>query len=107
MKLIKRIWDLQCNFESIANSKMVLLQTILILIFVYYGIKLLLKWLAPRLLHYAAKKTQEKFGQQFGNYEDFNQNTTKEGQTTVNKRPFRKSNPSKKVGEYIDFEEID
>jgi hypothetical protein len=26
---------------------------------------------------------------------------------TIYKKPARKSNPSKKVGEYIDFEEID
>ncbi|WP_420601368.1 DUF4834 family protein [Flagellimonas sp.] len=86
---------------------MVLLQTILIVILVYYGLKLLLKWLAPKLMNYAVKKTQERFGQQFGNYQDFRSNTPNEGETTVSKKPFRKSNPSKKVGEYIDFEEID
>ena len=86
---------------------MVLLQTILILIFVYYGIKLLLKWLAPRLFNYAVKKTEQRFGQQFGQYQDFSKTNTKEGETTVDKQPVRKSNPSKKVGEYIDFEEID
>ncbi|MER3373740.1 MAG: DUF4834 family protein [Allomuricauda sp.] len=86
---------------------MVVLQTILILILVYYAAKLLLKWLAPRLLNYAMKKTEERFGQQFGNYQDFGQKTTEEGDTTIYKKPARKSNPSKKVGEYIDFEEID
>lgn len=85
---------------------MVLLQTILILIFVYYGIKLLLKWLAPRILNYAVKKTEERFGQQFGNHQEPNHNT-RTGETTVDQRTVRKSNPSKKVGEYIDFEEID
>lgn len=86
---------------------MVLLQTILILILVYYGIKILLKWLAPRLLNYAVKKTGERFGQQFGNHEDFQKDTRHTGQTTMHKKPMRKSNPSKKVGEYIDFEEIE
>ncbi|MDT0539570.1 MULTISPECIES: DUF4834 family protein [Croceitalea] len=86
---------------------MVLLQTILILIFVYYGIKLLLKWLAPRIFNYAVKKTEERFGQQFGNYQDFGSNARTEGETSVNKHGKPKSNPSKKVGEYIDFEEID
>ncbi|GLU45038.1 hypothetical protein Musp01_26620 [Muricauda sp. NBRC 101325] len=60
------------------------------------------------MLNYAVKKTSEKFGQQFGNYEDSYRKETREGETTVDKKPFtRKSNPSKKVGEYIDFEEID
>jgi len=86
---------------------MVLLQTILIVILVYYGLKLLLKWLAPKLLNYAVKKTSERFGQQFGNPQDFDNAQTKEGETVVSKKPPRRSNPSKKVGEYIDFEEID
>lgn len=86
---------------------MVLLQTILIVILVYYGLKLLLKWLAPKLLNYAMKKTTERFGQQFGGRSGFEDNSTEEGKTTITKKPFRKSNPSKKVGEYIDFEEID
>ncbi|MFC4220390.1 DUF4834 family protein [Flagellimonas marina] len=86
---------------------MVVLQTIFILILVYYAAKLLLKWLAPRLIQYAMKKTEEKFGQQFGSYQDFGENTTAEGDTTIYKNTTRKSNPSKKVGEYIDFEEID
>lgn len=86
---------------------MVLLQTILILVLVYYVAKMLLKWLAPKLLNYAVKKTQERFGQQFGSYQDFREETQKEGSTSYSKKPFRKSNPSKKVGEYIDFEEID
>ena len=86
---------------------MVLLQTILIVILVYYGLKLLLKWLAPKLLNYAVKKTNERFGQQFGNPQDFDNSQTKEGETIISKKPPRKSNPSKKVGEYIDFEEID
>ncbi|MGX1930385.1 DUF4834 family protein [Flagellimonas sp. 2504JD4-2] len=86
---------------------MVLLQTILVVILVYYAVKLLAKWLAPKLLNYAVKKTQQRFGEQFGNYQDFGNNTPNEGETTVSKKPFKKSNPSKKVGEYIDFEEID
>nr|WP_297787969.1 DUF4834 family protein [uncultured Allomuricauda sp.] len=86
---------------------MVLLQTILIVILVYYGLKFLLKWLAPKLLNYAVKKTNERFSQQFGNPQDFGNERHREGETTISKKPPRKSNPSKKVGEYIDFEEID
>jgi hypothetical protein len=84
---------------------MVLLQTILILILVYYGVKLLLKWLAPKLFNYAVKKTEQRFGDQFGNFQDFNKQPKSDTQVNKKKRP--KSNPSKKVGEYIDFEEIE
>ncbi|AWX45959.1 hypothetical protein HME9304_02991 [Flagellimonas maritima] len=86
---------------------MVLLKTILILVLVYYTIKLLAKWLVPKLFSYAIKKTQERFGQQFGNHQDFGPRPEQKGETKIFKKPFKKSNPSKKVGEYIDFEEID
>ncbi|MEO9511635.1 MAG: DUF4834 family protein [Flavobacteriaceae bacterium] len=86
---------------------MVLLQTILLVILVYYGFKLLAKWLAPKVLNYAMRKTQERFGQQFGNYQDFGNKSNDNRSTNANKKSFKKSNPSKKVGEYIDFEEID
>lgn len=86
---------------------MVLLQTILVLVLVYYAVKMLLKWLAPKLLNYAMRKTQERFGQQFGNYQDFVNKPDNERKATSSKKSFRKPNPSKKVGEYIDFEEID
>ena len=66
---------------------MVLLQTILIVILVYYGLKLLLKWLAPKLLNYAVKKTSERFGQQFGNPQDFDNAQKKEGETTISSLP--------------------
>ncbi|MCK0159462.1 DUF4834 family protein [Muricauda sp. F6463D] len=64
--------------------------------------------MAPKILNYAVKKTSERFGQQFGgNPQDYDNEPTREGETFVSKKPFPKSNPSKKVGEYIDFEEID
>ena len=86
---------------------MVVLQTILFLIIVYYVAKILLKWLAPKLLNYAMQKTEERFGQQFGQFYEGSPQQTKEGKTSVHKSRNPKSNPSKKVGEYIDFEEID
>jgi hypothetical protein len=86
---------------------MVVLKTILFLILVYYAAKLLLKWLAPRLFNYAMKKTQERFGQDFGQYQHYTNEPTEEGKTTVFKGTSKGSKPSKKVGEYIDFEEID
>jgi hypothetical protein len=86
---------------------MVLLQTILILILVYYGVKLLLKWLAPKFFNYAVKKTEERFGQQFGGFQDFKNQPQPKRDTTTTKNSRPKANPSKKVGEYIDFEEIE
>lgn len=86
---------------------MVLLQTILILLIVYYSLKLLWKWLGPQVLNFAVKKTEERFQQQFGSYQSPRQPSENEGETTVVKNPLGKRKSSKKVGEYIDFEEID
>ena len=86
---------------------MVVLQTILFLIIVYYIAKILWKWLAPKLLNYAVQKTEERFGEQFGQFYQNQDTTGQEGKTTVHKTTNPKSNPSKKVGEYIDFEEIE
>ncbi len=86
---------------------MVVLQTILILIIVYYLAKIVLKWLAPKLLHFAMQKAEERFEQQFGEFRQQGRPPQNEGETTIHRTPNPKSNPSKKVGEYIDFEEIE
>lgn len=82
-----------------------LLRTILIILLVYYGIKILSKMLAPVFLKYVSKKAEKTFGQQFGNFQN-NKPPQKEGETTIDKMP--KTKPSNKdVGEYVDYEEID
>ncbi|GGG43994.1 hypothetical protein GCM10011414_12060 [Croceivirga lutea] len=86
---------------------MVLLQTILIVLIVYYGFKILWKWLGPQLLNFAVKKTEERFQQQFNGYHNNSQNADNEGDTTIVDNPSKRTKSSKKVGEYIDFEEID
>ena len=107
MKLESFLNDLQSTFESIGYFSMVVLQTILIVALVYYTLKLLAKWLLPRFLGYAVRKSQDAFARQFENATHNHKNEDKEGKTTIFKKPFPKSNPSKKVGEYIDFEEIE
>lgn len=91
---------------------MQLLRTILIIILVYYGIKILSRLFAPYLMKYASRKMEQKFGQQFrGQEQQQKKDTTpfKEGETVIDKKP--KSSDSKKtsdkVGEYIEFEEIE
>ena len=86
---------------------MVLLQTILILIIVYYIFKILWKWFSPYLLNYAVKKTEERFGQQFAAPRQTTQKPQNEGETSVFTRPNSKRKTTKKVGEYTDFEEIE
>ncbi|MEM6894025.1 MAG: DUF4834 family protein [Bacteroidota bacterium] len=85
---------------------MVLLTTILILVLVYYSLKLLLRWFGPKLFAFAMKKAEQKFaGQAYQSQTSDYQKTNRDGETTIHSRPAQRK-PSKKVGEYIDFEEI-
>ncbi|SDL86080.1 DUF4834 family protein [Kriegella aquimaris] len=87
---------------------MAFLKTILIILLVYYLFKTVAKWFGPKLFSYAAKKTEAHFNEKFGQFA--NQNKTEEeqiGDVIIDKKSAQKSNSSKKVGEYIDFEEVD
>ena len=86
---------------------MVLLQTILFLIIVYYVLKIIWKWAAPRLLNYAVQKTGERFSESFGQTQGPSNDNEKRWRTTTKKGRNPRANPTKKVGEYIDFEEIE
>ena len=90
-----------------------LIKTLLIGLFIYYGFKVLARWLAPFLIRYAAKKIQDKFKDQMGHHmrgSGFGQqdNPDKEGEVHV--RSMRSSQDkinSDSVGDYVDFEEIE
>ena len=89
------------------------IKTLLIILFFYYGFKVLARLLAPFLMRYAAKKIQDKFKNQMGQHmrgSSFSQqdNPKKEGEVHVksNKSSQDKIN-SDSVGDYVDFEEIE
>ncbi|TLP79725.1 DUF4834 family protein [Maribacter sp. ACAM166] len=84
---------------------MAFLKTILIILLVYYLLKFLVKLFAPRILSYAAKKTESHFKQAFDNQRTASEE--KVGDVIINKKTSKKKGDSKKVGEYIDFEELD
>ncbi|MBU2930260.1 DUF4834 family protein [Winogradskyella psychrotolerans] len=88
-----------------------LLRTILIILLVYFGFKILARLFAPILLKFAAKKAEEKFGGQFGGFQNPNQQRQKqkqkEGETVIDKMPNQSKSSNPKLGEYIDYEEID
>ena len=87
---------------------MAFLRTILIILLVYYGLKILLRLFAPKILNYAVKKTESHFKQTF---EGFNHSQTsneeKMGDVIIDRKVSKKKDDSEKVGEYIDFEELD
>jgi len=87
---------------------MVFLKTVLIIILVYYALKALVKWFAPRLLSYAAKKTEAHFKEKMGDFSSQNHSQEEQvGDVFMDKKTAPKKRRSKKVGEYIDFEEIE
>ncbi|MDP5082107.1 MAG: DUF4834 family protein [Winogradskyella sp.] len=92
-------------------SVMGLLKTILIILLFYFGFKILARIFAPLLLRFVAKKAEEKFGGQFGGFNNQanqrQQQKQNEGETVIDKMPKQNKNSNEKVGEYIDYEEID
>jgi hypothetical protein len=84
------------------------LKTLLIIILVYYLLRLLGRWLAPKVFNYAAKKTERHFREAF---ERANMGGNAGEQKVQDLHNSQKSNSSrtssKEVGEYIDFEEIE
>tara|TARA_R110002049_G_scaffold306635_1_gene505447 strand:+ start:22605 stop:22886 length:282 start_codon:yes stop_codon:yes gene_type:complete len=84
-----------------------LVRTILIILLIYFGVKILSRLFAPLLLKYVAKKAEERFGGQFGGFQQKQEpKTKKEGEVTIDKMPDTKSS-NKDVGDYVDYEEIE
>jgi hypothetical protein len=90
---------------------MQLLRTLLIILLILFGMRILARLFGPILVKYASKKVEKKFRERFEQQYGSPRNTSQhqEGETIV--EPQRKTsdskNSSEKVGEYIEFEEID
>ncbi len=80
------------------------LKVILIILLIYYGLKVLTRLFGPLLLKYVTKKAGQKFQQQFNQYQQTKQ--PEEGEVTIEKKP-KQNSSNKDAGEYIDYEEID
>tara|TARA_R100001369_G_scaffold7878_1_gene19302 strand:- start:5351 stop:5644 length:294 start_codon:yes stop_codon:yes gene_type:complete len=92
-------------------SLMGLLKTVLIILLVYFGLKILSRLFAPLLLRFVAKKAEQKFGEQFGGFKNQanqkQEQQQKAGETVIDKMPNQNKSSNGKVGEYIDYEEVD
>lgn len=86
---------------------MTFLKTILIVLLVYFGLKFLIRLATPYLMRYISKKAGQQFEQFFGNNAHMNTQREKEGSITIDKNPSSSSQTSKKVGEYVEYEELD
>ena len=85
------------------------LETVLIVLLVYYGLKILFKFLKPYLLKYMVKKATKGFGNAFGEnpFQPENARKNEEGKITIDPLKSSTKTSKSKVGEYIDFEELD
>lgn len=84
------------------------LKTILIILLVYYLLKILARWFAPKIFSYAAKKTEKHFRDTFEAFQNqVNEQQGDNGEISLDKRMSKNKNPSDNVGEYIEFEELD
>ena len=82
------------------------LRTIIYMIAFYYLFKFAFKLLAPFLMQKAAKKVEDHLKKQFDAHQ--NQQNGNNSQSNVNDKTTKNTTkPTKKVGEYIDFEEVD
>ena len=81
-------------------------RTILWILIIYFAVKIISRLLTPFLVRYAAKKMEQRFGNQFNNAPQ-HKTKQKEGETVVDKIPQQQKSSNKDVGEYVDFEEID
>ena len=87
---------------------MVFLKALLIILLVYYLLKILGRWLAPRLFSYATRRAEDHIRQQFDTFQNAGREAERpEGEVSIDKKPTRKNNSSKDIGEYIDFEELE
>mgnify|MGYP002784852731 CR=1 FL=1 len=83
------------------------LKILLIILLIYFGLRVFLRIFFPMIMAYLARRIQRKFEGQFGGFTPpESHKNRKEGETVMDKMPKPERN-SKKVGEYIDFEEID
>ena len=80
-------------------------KVILIILLIYYGVKILSRLFAPILLKFITKKAEQRFGGQFGGFRN-PPPPKNEGEITIDKMPDNKSS-NKNVGEYVDYEEVE
>ncbi|MFS4415662.1 DUF4834 family protein [Maribacter sp. 2307ULW6-5] len=87
---------------------MTLLKTLLFIVLGYYLLKLLVRMFAPKILGYAARKTEERFKEAFQHFEQRDgHQEDRVGNVIIEKKTPKRRKGTEKVGEYVDFEEVD
>jgi len=78
------------------------IRTLVIILVIYFGIRLFTRYILPKLVDKGMKNMQEKMYEQQRQHQQSNRH---EGDVTVQNKK-TKNNQGKDEGEYVDFEEI-
>lgn len=82
-----------------------LLRTILIILLIYYGFKIVMRFAFPFIVKSFMGKVEKKFQEQQGGQSK--ERPTKVGETSIDKTPNKDTKSNDSVGEYVDYEEIE
>lgn len=86
------------------------LEVVLIILLIYFGFKIFIRWFGPIILKYFLKKVGKQFEKKFGQFgpdQQPGQAQQPTGRVSFDKKASKSKKSSKDVGEYIDYEEID
>lgn len=82
------------------------LRTLLIIILIYYVIKIVGRLLFPIFFKKMMSSAEKKFNQQAYGSNDHEENL-KEGETVIDRAPKESIKTSNEAGEYVDYEELE
>ena len=81
------------------------MKVLAIIFLTYFFFKYTIRLLAPFLIKRFANKMQDKFRQEFN--QQYKNNDSKEGEVTIENNKKSSNSKTDKVGDYVDFEEVD
>ena len=82
------------------------LRTVVYIIFFYYAFRFIAKLLFPVLVKKAVEHAEAKFRSQYGGFPSQEHNRKPDGDISIDTTNTKASREKRKVGEYVDFEEI-
>ena len=82
-----------------------MLRLLAIIFLTYFFFKYTIRLLAPFIIKRFANKMQDKFRQEFN--QQYKSNDSKEGEVTIENKKKSSNSKTDKVGDYVDFEEVD
>jgi hypothetical protein len=80
------------------------IRTLLVIVIIYFGIRIITRYVLPILVNKGMKNMQQKMQNQ---QRQNQQSSRPEGEVTIEKNRNQGSNNAQNQGEYVDFEEVD